>query len=990
MRSLHCFLVSLAAVALLVPAGFAQPAAGPANKAAKSKNIIVLVDRSESIGPLGDCTQPMLCHLLKLAELSGEPVRFTVIFFGGEGIRVVPSGGVPTPAHRNLLNELTKAWPKPAGGTPLDEAMQEAVRIITALPKGSDTAVILFTDGEPSSGRIRADAFADVKAEIDRQLKAAQAEANQFPPAIVQQLQRNVETELMTPGTARFQKLYQVQVKAEFQKTLDYAGALKKAGARFISVDYLGGIPALQEIHKAAGGTEKDLVLAKPPSSVIDKLHKLGLTALPRVVVQNPQSLAALPGTFERTVPLKLDSLGERALATLVFDPPLENFAKHAVLEATIGGNTLAFDPSNDDPSRTLSFDGTGRLVTAHLLLDHLPPEGQVMLTYRSPSGSLAVPACTAYVHLRVARDVVPEFRRAPYRLSPRQEVRWVAAFRSSSGAKAYSLKSLEAVLRHTHTGAEEAIGAGPDPQAPHTFVSEPGRVPRGTHDVTLAAVLESGAAMTLTLPRHVESEMSEEVLALEITAKVGDGVEHASEKPGHVDFGEVGDDCRQRAVAVTVRALNVSYAVSIDVGLDALADSRGTAPKQAWIVADRKQLLLQPGRPERIVFTLKLPEGIEDQLVDGPYKALLTFTRRDLNEPMPLKRYQRISGVPDDEPVDQVTFTLRRPQLIVSAPRCGRDTLRPGKDGRQVLPILVSVGKPFDRTVCVTVAHNSVLSRAVTAHVEAVFTDADGRQVPYVRLVAIENTTLTQEIAPGSSGSWTFHFAVDEPHDLRGATGRLTISSPRLAPVHVTVDVVPRRRLLGSIIKTALRAGAGLLCLLALPFLWRYLRARRFREGSQHEIGDEGQLADLFTVQLRKRATGGRLTFQRDCTVRMPGETTDRPRPASTDVKFAVADLQDKGALRVEEARDAEADAVPEPVVVSAIDCRIDTDRDERPRLVVEVEADGRFGEESARCRRRVVAYVLLAVLLLAAAALLYQPSGLRVAQWVVDFFTL
>src|SRR5207253_1834049 len=114
------------------------------------------------------------CHLLKLAELSGEPVSFAVVFFGGDGVQVFPAKDGPTTAHKALHHDLVKHWPKPKGGTPLDAAMQEAVRISGTLPRGTDVSVILFTDGEPSSGWLRPEAFPEVKTEIDRLVKDIQ------------------------------------------------------------------------------------------------------------------------------------------------------------------------------------------------------------------------------------------------------------------------------------------------------------------------------------------------------------------------------------------------------------------------------------------------------------------------------------------------------------------------------------------------------------------------------------------------------------------------------------------------------------------------------------------------------------------------------------------------------------------------------------------------------------------------------------------------
>src|SRR5207237_1044927 len=136
--------------------------------------------------------------------------------------------------------DLRKRWPKPEGLTPMDAAMQEAVRIVTALPPGSDVSVVLFTDGDPNSGILRPDVFPEVKAEFDRQLKEVQLKNQDRPASIVDALVARTKAALLTPGTEEWAKLYAVQLPAEFRAVLAHAAALKQARARFVTVDYDG------------------------------------------------------------------------------------------------------------------------------------------------------------------------------------------------------------------------------------------------------------------------------------------------------------------------------------------------------------------------------------------------------------------------------------------------------------------------------------------------------------------------------------------------------------------------------------------------------------------------------------------------------------------------------------------------------------------------------------------------------------------------------
>src|SRR5437016_4715590 len=69
---LKVLLLAAAAVALVAVYAGAQPA-GPPKMEGKGKFIIYMVDRSGSMKDLDDTTQSLICHNLKLAELSGEP-----------------------------------------------------------------------------------------------------------------------------------------------------------------------------------------------------------------------------------------------------------------------------------------------------------------------------------------------------------------------------------------------------------------------------------------------------------------------------------------------------------------------------------------------------------------------------------------------------------------------------------------------------------------------------------------------------------------------------------------------------------------------------------------------------------------------------------------------------------------------------------------------------------------------------------------------------
>lgn len=978
------FLVALAPFVRAVPPA---PAGQPKTDAAKPAYRIILVDRSDSFRQLEDNIQALLSHQVQLADLSGDLVQIAVIFFGGNNeVTVVGDmNRMPTAAYKTLHQHLLTNWPKLSGTTPLDTAMQEALRIVKALPAKADVSVLLFTDGQPDSGVLRPDAFPDVKAALDKQVKGLHEKYRAFGPATTQKMVDRYMKAAGTPETEEFKQLYEkIQLPAEFRKTLEHAAVLKKAGARFVTIDYAGGIPELKQIHEAAGGKPEDLVLATPPSTAITKLHALGLTAFPGVVVQKPLASPADPKAFDKTVTASLDRLGERFVVTAVFDPPIPDFDRQARLEMRVGGNAIRFTTQNDDPNRLLSRDGAGKVVAAHLVLDAPPADGQVAFHYHSPESTFAVPAVTVYVHFRLPGDVAPAFRprhaapdtQAPFRVSTTQPATWVLELRSASQPKPFPLKSAEPVLRNVQSGTELRLSVTPDPQAPHVFVTDASRLPRGTYDVDLHLVLDSGVELHLKLPRHVESQEAEECATLEITQAAGAQVQHASHKRGHVCFGEVGDAVTTATVVVFLRTQGIPYPLEVGLSVDGLVDAQQTAPKAPWVQVKPAKLTLQPGRADRVFLTLKLPELVEEQLTDGLFQGTLNLVRADFGETLPVRRFKPISGVPEDEAPNLVTFTLRRPRLVVEAPRCFRNAIHARPDGRAVLRIANDVYQPFSRTTLIRLAHDSVLARQVSAFPSAAFVDPAGKEVPSVRLAAVEAGRLSQEVRPGDTGTWLFRLEIDDDPQLVEARGELTFSAPGLPPVHLPVEVVARRSLLGSTFRTVLVAVSVLSAAFGLVALIRWWGGRRFRPGVPFTITPERPLGDI--LQLAPTPRGDALLVA-DQPVRFRFEADAKTKPCGKDRPLpGVIDALKKGkSVLVEEDSPEEEE---ERWGIALLEYH------EPAEVHGEVVEAPRQAKAAARQRRRMIRRVLLAAGCLALTLTLRSPGVLAAAQWLVD----
>ncbi len=977
----------LTAIVLLLWITSSSIAATPKSPSKPASILLIMVDYSGSTALLNPphTMQASVVHLVNLAEFSGQPVAIAVVFFGQGGVRVVGNKDVmPTLAYAALRQELLSSWPKPAGETPMDEAFQATLKLVRAAPQGTPISVVLMSDGQPESGRLRPQDFPEIAQEMARQREAVVKKCQGFPPEILQHYLRQLEAEWSTPGTEAFKQLYDRQVRAEFQTTLQHAAAIAKEKVRFVTVDFGGGIPQLREIHQAAAGAARDLVTTSP-NAVIGKLHDLGLTALPRVVLAPVQSYDAQPGSFERAIEVVLDPIADRGMLTVEFNPAITDFANRAVLKALADGSESAFALGNTAPQRLLALDAKGNVATATLLLDAIPKDGRVTIQFRSPKASLHAPSCTVYTYLRLPPNVSADFwpstakaeAQPPHRVSASHAVAFNAALRAKDESKPCPLRSMEAILYDTGSRQPRRLDMHPDPASPGLFASEEVTLPAGCYDVETHVVLPSGAKFSLLLARQLESQLRDEAVAVEVLQSPDDSPE-ATKPLGHIAFEPVGDEITTRSLTVVLRSLEIDYCLTL-VPSVTLADPQGTVPRQQWISFDKPQVVLQPGRAELLRLTLALPKEVEEVIRDGHFEGKLSLVRTDTHQPVSPRRYQKISGVPDDAPVEQITLTLARPKLFPHAPYALRDRLHVRSDNRIEYQVNVSIGQPLHRRVTIQVSHQSVLTRSVTVLASGAFTDAKGRYVPQVRLTPMEVAEPTQEIASGQSGCWEFEFAIDKGCDVDKAFGTLDILSPGLQPRHVRVVACRRNPLLEARVRLASTLLIGMSVLLALRALYRRLRAGRLRTGAQHVLTPQRPLAGLLSLEVGRQGTLHILSPE---PMTVQGKEDYRPkliaahRPAI--VNFAAVNPARPLALTVQPTGGR---PVCEILVLECL-----TSPDGAPELSMEVssgeEADRELGRQAKIFRR----WLGLAIASATVALTLHHPVVLTAAQWVYD----
>jgi hypothetical protein len=956
----------------------------------RSTILIFLHDTSASTrkSPTPGTAQAALLHMVNLAELSKQPVSIAVVCFGGDGVTVFGDGNKPTAAYAKLRSELTTQFPSPAGATPMDEGFEKTLQMVRELTGNEHVCVVLMTDGQPDSGKLRPEDFPDIAAEIERRRKAVLQKYQDFPPGIIQHYASQFESEIRTPGTETFNQIYEPQRRLEFQKTLEHAAALGKQGVRLVTLNFGPPIPQLQEIHRAAAATPTDMVVTDP-NQVIAKLHALGVTALPRIVIPPPLDCPAQPGSFTTTIEAPLDPIAEAALVTLEFAPAIAGFDRHATLKAIVGGNELPFASSNTDTHRMLAFDAKGNVATATILLDTIPSDARAVFRFESPSGSLHVPACTAYTFLRLSESVSADFRPSfasqesigPFRVSPDHSTIFRAQLRTEGEPKPYPLQQVEVVLHDVRTRAVLRLGTHPDPQSPGVFLSDKTRVPAGIYDAELHLILESGAAFSLTLHRHLTSETTAEAIYVEIPPRTADAVDDMSASPSHIDFGQIGDVEATRSIVLTLRSLDTQYPITA-IPSFTLADPQGSVPSDPWITFDPPRLVLPPGRAEKLRLTLRLPDRIEENIEDGPFEGKLILLNSDLGQPLVLRRYEKIVGADDDAPVDRITFTLKRPSFILKAPYTFRNWLKTGSDGSLSLPIFVSIG-PLERQVTFEVAHDGRDLRTITVLPSQSFVDSSGRRLPSARLVPAEGAELTQDIAPGHTGRWCFRFFSDEDCSVERAFTTIDVSAPGLATQHLSVVLKRRDPPLASTIRIACWIAAGVCLCFALVALFCRFRIRRFVTGAAYVLSLQKPLRGALVVQAGRRR-GTQIVSEGPLRVNFPGERKARNIPARRPLPIDPDAISPARPLILQVLRPDGSEgprlAVNEVILGS----------DGNPELCVDVTSGGSFDDQRVRSGRSFRRAVLAGAVCILLAATLHYPGVIRGAQWIHDFFNI
>lgn len=960
---------------LLIFCGRASAAA--ATPAGLEEVLIFLIDRSGSMRllPEPDTTQAAVTEAIHVANLSGRPVKMAVILFNGNGVKILgDEKDLPTAALRALHKRVLNEWESPAGGTPLDAALQHCVRMVKELPASARVTVVNVGDGQPDSDCLRPDDFAEIREEMDRQIKALQSQA--FPPRIIQELLEQRQRAWKSPATEEFKKLHDLQVKAEFQACLRHAAMLKGRKVRFVSLDFVGQLEALRKIHDAAGGVDADYATVKPANTVVKHIHGLGLTQLEGIVVPAPVQVAADANAFELKRSHPLDSVGDGAIVTIVFHQPIPRFSEQVELSADIGGATVTFDVRNNDPNVILSFDAAGNVVAATLVLPSLPANRDLKIRYRSPAMSLPVPEMTIFTHLRVAPTLRIEARplhrgpeeRAPFSVSIARAVEWTMGLRFQDDPKFLPLRGVEPVWRRRTDGGEIRVDMQPDPGTPGAFRSAtPLQFPPGSYDLQVNLILESGAQIRLKVPLHVQAQQGDEHVTIQY--------DNTSQSDDHLELGEIGDEFREGTATLMLRTAGIDGPTQLELRIVGLADQQGNSPQEAWIQPAQKQLQAFPGRVQKAILRWKLPDQIEDGLVDGRYTGQLQIRRVDTDQVLDARPFDPALNVGTHSIAD-VSFLLRRPHLVARAPRAWRDRLQADANGHLTLPLNVDVGVPFECAVKFHLLNQSSLTRDVTSLLQTPFRDEKGRNIRGITMTLAEECGATQAAPAHGTVTFAYRLLVEDTEDLRNGTARLSFSSPGVHGVQFPVDVRIRQPLLGTWIRRCLY----LLALLLLPLLILALRALAKANPYRAEralVCTSRKPSALFQLEKAAKDTV-RINASGPISIRRQDEPHDRP--VSGTLRLSAGDASPSNPLLIAEQR---PDGQRTIIAVT----EILFDEEGEPELQGYVVEGGRFEHRAVSAKRWACRHALAASLLMAGGLFLFHRPVLAAAQWVCDF---
>lgn len=663
-----------------------------------SQNVIVLIDRSESIASSPHVQEAVVNQFLEISRLTNGRVKLAFIFFGHEVHTVAGADGLPAPASEPIRQGCYEQLAKPCiGGTPLSIALSDLQNMLAAIPDNELRTVVCLGDGEPNLP-LSPELFPEVKAELDQMY--AEAEADQDPEAV-----RKLEERLSDVHSEVAQHLFAVQDPHVRELCLQLAGTINSHNARIVSIAFQTGLTGLQEIHNAAGGNDEDYLETKPANS-LETLYEAqvvsGLVAFETIHLDASDQFR-----FTSDIALAGDLDAETLLT--VQPVPTAEIEKLASLGIQTAGRSNIVGQSGSELS--VARDSGGRLATLSLLCP--ASSSSARFAFASQEEQLAFPGAKVFRltelpdDLRfVCRPAESEDATPPYEVIKQKDLSFLVGLQYADG-RGVPMQGGEIVFKHAETGRQHLVSLVRDRQYKELWLAPADDLDAGTYDVIANLKLASGIPFRISKERHFT------VVGVEQRVRLDVGQESAS--IDRLDFGKLGDDVLERKLQLTI-ASDTPLDLPLEFRITDLRDSQGNPIGSPWIkLADENlngdKLVLPAGETIEVEFVCSLPKQVPDEIADGVVQGNLEVLNADTLQPVTV-----VPAVPDLATCDSlatVQLSLARPQIILSAPRAFGELIQ-SRDGQQTLTVNANIAFAYGRNVKVEIATTSALDREV------------------------------------------------------------------------------------------------------------------------------------------------------------------------------------------------------------------------------------------------------------------------------------
>lgn len=966
------------------------PLANAADGQSGKTQIVFLMDGSEEAGK-GQPPETLLAAVLgslDLMRLSETAVAVGVVQYGGTEVTVIGNDqGLPESSLATVRQKLLKSWRKPAGERPLDQALQEVVRMRTKAPTDSEMVLIHCCSGEPDSQRCRPEDFPAIQVRIEKlreqRISNLKGFGSDFIAEALAQLQREIEDQT----TDTFADLYSMQVVQEVKRALQHADSLKKAGIRVFTLNLASSSEngrSVDELHRACGGTNENIV-ATTPDRVFELLSDLIPQIVPGVRRLAPIEVPADPDAFEARIEIPIEKLAVAADVSWVFEPAIARFSDSMALRAKVDGSEYEFSLEDEPASETQLYrDAQGNVCGARLRLTTIPTSGQVTVELESPDARLHMPKMVFRTSVRLSESVKPLLRPLhsdmatppPFTVSPKAATRWAFSLVNVDDSESYELGNVEIILRDPHAARDVLLPFAKDGNEVGLWVTEPIALPVGMYDAHCTISLPSSAVLKFVIPLEVISEETPEIITFEIAQPVGDADDiKGSYSRSHLDFGRLGDAVHKRSLNLTIRLKSsVTHAVQIHLeGL--LADCNGVVPADQFVKLNRSSLTLFPGRKEVIRVSIELPERIETAIEDGVCSGRLVCTRSDTGQVLPVERFEEIIGVPSDAPIDVLSVELFRPRALLSLRRALHEWIVETPQDGWAGHVRVDVTQPFGRTVALTVTNSSEIGRTMVITPRPICYDEDGKRVPSMRLVE-ESGTTTFDFDSGETRVIRFRFDLDSDCPAEVIHTGIDCSGDGLRQQSLPIVIHRSPTMLADTIQTWFFGVAAVAGLLLLRAVKRRSRSKPLRTNQTGRVTDRSRRGDFSVVASRQDC---RLEAETDVLVTLPDATSSKRLKAGQTMKIQPDKVTEQSPLTITEADHSDAPTLR----IELIDWEPEEESVEAHFVVVEGGYHDMVASRSARSIRRWGAVVATCWY---AAAHIHEPVVAGCCQWLID----